>query len=165
MFLENEYQDWITRYECNTKAQEEVFENLAVLKLVKRRAVMNGDKTKDIDDQIQGWLDTGKLKPKQNSADALSEAQTWGTLIQKIEETRPCAEIDPELKDVDRIGLMIDVFFRGHAAKMLGIKNTFSHLYEKVMAKYTVKRPEYNTEGDSEAIFEKVFGSVAENDG
>lgn len=165
MFLENEYQDWITRYECNTKAQEEVFENLAILKLVKRRAVMNGAKTKDIDDQIQGWLDTGKLKPKQNSTDALSEAQTFGTFIQKVEETRPCAEIDPELRDVDRIGLMIDVFFRGHAAKMIGIKNSFSHLYEKVMARYTVKRPEYSTEDDSEAIFEKVFGSVAENDG
>ena len=137
---------------------------MSIIKLLIIRALIAGTSTKDLDKQYQDWLETGKLKPKQNSSDALSDAQTWGTLVQKIEETRPCAEIDPELKDVDRIGLMIDVFFRGHAAKMLGIKNSFSHLYEKVMAKYTVKRPEYNAEGDSEAIFEKVFGTVAEND-
>jgi hypothetical protein len=29
MYLEQEYQDWITRYECNTKAQEEIFKNLS----------------------------------------------------------------------------------------------------------------------------------------
>ena len=36
MFLENQYQDWVGRYECNTKAQEEVFENLSICKLLKR---------------------------------------------------------------------------------------------------------------------------------
>ena len=30
--LENEYQDWITRYECNTKAQESIFERLSFKK-------------------------------------------------------------------------------------------------------------------------------------
>lgn len=92
--------------------------------------------------------------------DATADAQTFGTLIQKYEETRPLPEIDPDLADVDKIGLMIDVFYRGHASKMLGLKNTFSHLYERFMEKYTVKRPEYNEDDDSETIFEKVFGSM-----
>ena len=39
MFLENEYQDWISRYECNQKAQEEVFENLSIVKLLKKKAL------------------------------------------------------------------------------------------------------------------------------
>ena len=160
MLLENEYQDWITRYECNTKAQEEVFENLSMLKLLKKKALLKGLTTKDLDKQQQDWLDTGKLKPKQNSTDALSDAQTMGTLLQKFEETRPLPETDPELKDVDKIGLYIDVFFRGHTLKMLGLKNMFSNIYEKVMRKYTVTRPEYSEEEDSEAIFEKVFGTV-----
>ena len=162
MFLEHEYQDWITRYECNTKAQEEVFENLSIIKLLKKRAILAGDSTRDLDKQHQDWMDTGKLKPKQNSTDTLSDAQTFGTFIQKIEETRPCADIDPELEDVDKIGLLIDVFFRGHTAKMLGLKNNFSHLYEKFMERYTVHRPQYEADGDSEAIFEKVFGSKDE---
>ena len=162
MLLENEYSDWVTRYECNTKAQEEVFENLSLIKLLKQRALLKGLPTKDLDKQQQDWLDTGKLKPKQNSLDAMSDAQVMGTLIQKWEETRPLPEIDPELQDVDKIGLYIDVFFRGHTSKMLGLKNAFSHIYEKFMSKYTVNNPQYDADEDSEYIFEKVFGSTEE---
>lgn len=159
MFLENEYQDWISRYECETKAQEEVFESLAILKLSKREALKNGKSTKEIDKAYQDWLDTGNLKPKQNTLNALSDAQTMGTLIQKYEETRPLPEIDPELQDVDKIGLYIDAFFRGHASKMLGLKNRFSNIYEKVMSKYRVSPPSYDEENDSEVLFDKIFGS------
>ena len=158
MFLENEYQDWITRYECNSKAQEEVFENLSMIKLLKKRALKEGKPTKDLDKQQQDWLDTGNLKPKQNTMDTFSDAQTFGTLIQKYEETRPLPEIDPELEDVDKIGLYIDVFFKGHASKMLGLKNNFSHIYEKFMKKYTVTKPQYDDEEDSEDVFNRVFG-------
>ena len=160
MFLENEYQDWITRYECNQKAQEEVFENLSMVKLLKKKALKEGKPTKDLDKQQQDWLDTGNLKPKQNTMDTLSDAQTFGTLIQKYEETRPLPEIDPELEDVDKIGLYIDVFFKGHASKMLGLKNNFTHIYEKFMKKFTVTKPQYDDEEDSEDIFNRVFGSL-----
>jgi hypothetical protein len=163
MFLENEYQDWITRYECNQKAQEEVFENLSIIKLLKKKALKEGKPTKDLDKQHQDWLDTGNLKPKQNTMDTLSDAQTFGTLIQKYEETRPLPDIDPELQDVDKIGLYIDVFFKGHASKMLGLKNNFTHIYEKFMNKFTVTKPQYDDEEDSEDIFNRVFGSLDED--
>ena len=159
MFLENEYEDWTSRYECETKAQEEVFESLAILKLAKRDALKAGKSTKEIDKSYQDWLDTGNLKPKQNTLDTLSDAQTLGTLIQKYEETRPLPEIDPELADVDKIGTYIDAFYRGHACKMLGLKNRFSHIYEKIMAKYAVSPPTYDEENDSEILFDKIFGN------
>jgi len=95
--------------------------------------------------------------------DATADAQTFGTLLQKYEETRPLPEVDPDLEDVDRIGLLIDVFYRGHASKMLGLKNAFSHLYERFMKKYTVNKPEYDEDTDSETIFEKVFGSIEDD--
>ena len=159
MFLENEYQDWVGRYECNTKAQEEVFENLSICKLLQRKALATGKPTKDIDAQITNWMSTGNIQPRQNSTDALSDAQTFGTLIQKWEETRPINEPEDEFKDVDGIGRYIDTFYRGHAAKMFGLDNSFSHLYESEMEKYTIKKPEYEEEEDSEAIFEKIFGT------
>ena len=143
VFLENEYQDWIGRYECNTKAQEEVFENLSVAKLLQRRALAAGKPTKDIDTQIQNWMNTGAVQPKQNNLDAFSDAQTFGTLIQKYEETRPLPEVSPELKDVDGLGKYISTFYMGHMCKMLGIKNDYAQQYEEEMAKYTVTRPEY----------------------
>ena len=46
MFLENEYQDWITRYECNTKAQETIFERLAFKKWEINKATKAGQNTK-----------------------------------------------------------------------------------------------------------------------
>ena len=162
MFLENEYQDWVSRYECSQKAQELTFENLSILKLMKRNALKKGLSTKDIDKSYQDWLDTGNLKPKQNTLDTFSDAQTMGTLIQKYEETRPLPDIDPELSDVDKIGLYIDAFYRGHASKMLGLKNRFSNIYEKVMSKYAVKPPSYDEESDSEILFDKIFGSKEE---
>ena len=159
MFLETEYQDWISRYDCSQKAQEETFQNLSIIKLMKRNAIKKGSSTKDLDNSYQQWLDTGNLKPKQNTLDTFSDAQTLGTLIQKYEETRPLPEIDPELADVDKIGTYIDAFYRGHASKMLGLKNRFSNIYEKVMAKYTVNPPSYDEESDSEVLFDKIFGS------
>lgn len=148
MFLENEYQDWITRNECCTKAQEEVFENLALNKLLRKRALIAGKPIKDLDAQYQAWLDSGALKPKQNNMDAFSDAQTFGTLIQRYEETRPLPEVAPELKDVDGLGKYINVFYLGHLAKMLGIKNDYAQQYEEEISKYTVVPPEYTEDGD-----------------
>lgn len=47
---------------------------------------------------------------------------------------------------------------------MLGLKNAFSHIYDKFMKKYTVTRPEYSEDSDSEAVFEKVFGTNIDNE-
>ena len=90
------------------------------------------------------------------------DLETVSTLIQKYEETRPLPDIDPELSDVDKIGLYIDAFYRGHASKMLGLKNRFSNIYEKVMSKYAVNPPSYDEESDSEILFDKIFGSQEE---
>ena len=158
MFLENEYKDWISRYECQTKAQEEVFEGLAMVKLQRHLAIKKGLSTKDLDKAYQDWLDTGNLKPKQNSMDAMSDAQTLGTLIQKYEEERPLPKIDPDLEDVDSIGRYIDTFFKGHICKVLGIKNNFATRYENEMKKYTVEPPTADEEEDSEVLFDKIFG-------
>ena len=158
MFLETEYKDWVSRYECNTKAQEKVFKNLAMVELQKDNAIKKNLPTKDLDKVYQDWLDAGNLKPKQNSMDTFSEAQTFGTLIQKYEEERPLPKIDPELEDIDKIGLYIDAFFKGHMCKVLGIKNRFFNVYDNVMKKYTVSSPHYDEDEDSEDIFNKIFG-------
>lgn len=158
LFLANEYQDWITRYECNTKAQEVIFERLSFKKLEINKATRRGASTKDLDKTYQELLATANIQPRQNSMDTMSEAQTFGTLIAKWETERPLPEIDPELEDVDKIGKYIDVFYRGHMAKLLGLKNGLSHIYQKFMDKFTVKRPEYDSDEDSEALFDAIFG-------
>lgn len=163
MFLENEYQDWITRYECNTKAQETIFERLSFKKWEINNATKKGLPTKDLDKTFQELLATANIQPRQAGMDSMADAQTLGTLIQKWENERPLPEIDEELRDVDKIGQYIEVFFRGHMAKMLGLKNNLSHIYENFMEKYTVRRPEYNEDEDSEALFNSIFGESKED--
>lgn len=160
LFLEEQYEDWVSRYECNTKSTEEIFKRICFNQLENYKARLRGDSVKENDKSFQDLLTTQNISPRQNSSDPLSDAQTFGTLIKKYEETRPLPDIDPALKDQDKIGLYIDTFYRGHMAKMLGLKNGFTNIYDKVMSKYTVKPPEYeNEDDDSEAIFSQIFNN------
>lgn len=163
LYLLEQYQDWTTRHECQTKAQEEVFKRICFKQLEILKATRRGDDTKDLDTTFQKLLETAKLQPKQNSNETVSDAQTFGTLIDKWENTRPIPEIDEDLRDVDKIGLHLDVFFKGHLAKMMGLKNGLSNLYTKFMKKYTVEKPEYDSDEDSEVIFDAIFGSNNED--
>lgn len=157
-YLQREYQDWTARHECNTKAQEEVFKDICFNRLQNLKALRKGEDTKDITASFQKMLDAGKLQPKQNAGDATADNQTFGTLIDKWENERPLPEIDEELRDVDKIALYINIFFKGHLSKMMGIKNAFSNLYNKYMKKYTVEKPEYDDDDNSDALFDAVFG-------
>jgi hypothetical protein len=58
------------------------------------------------------------------------------------------------------MGLWVDVFFKGHLAKIMNFKNAFTTLYDNFISKYTVKKPTVDEEGVSEEIFNKLFGSV-----
>lgn len=163
-FLQEQYDDWVARHECKTKAQEEVFKQICFTQLELLKAIRAKQDTKDLTATFQKLLETAKLQPKQNHSDTTSETQTFGTLIDKWENTRPLPDIDDELKDVDKIGLYVDVFFKGHLSKMMGLKNGFSNLYTKFMKKLTVNKPEYNSDDNSEVIFDAIFGNQNTSD-
>lgn len=155
-FLEDQYLDWTTRHECNTKAQEEIFKQICYVQLDILKAKKAKESTKDLTKTLQDLLDTANLKPKQTKDNTLAEQNTFGTLIRKWENEKPIPEPDPEWKDVDGIAKYITVYFLGHLCKMMGIKNTYSRMYEEEMSKYKVDKPEY--EDDDEALFDAVFG-------
>ena len=161
-FLEEQYTDWTTRHECQSKAQEEVFKQLCFAQLDILKAKRRGDNAKDELKTFQDLLDTAKLKPKQINTDSLSSDRTFGQLIKLWEDEKPIPEPDEEFKDVDGIKRYISVFFLGHLAKMLGVKNKWSKMYEDEMSKYKVEKPEY--EDDDEALFESVFSGHLEDE-
>lgn len=164
-FLYNQYSDWTTRHECQTKAQEEVFKQICFTQLELLKANRKGEDTKDLTSTFQKLLDTAKLQPKQNSGDTVSRSQTFGTLIDKWENTRPLPDIDEDLKDVDKIGKYINIFFKGHLSKMMGIKNSYCKAYDDFIQKYSVKKPEYESDdGDSEVLFDAIFGGDLDDD-
>ena len=159
IFLHEQYVDWTTRHECETKSQEEMFKQICFTQLELLKATRAKQDTKDLNATFLKQLEAAKLQPKQNKGETVSETQTFGTLIDKWENTRPIPEIDEDLRDVDKIGKYINIFFKGHLSKMMGIKNVFCKAYDDFMKKYSVKKPEYESEDyDSEALFDAIFG-------
>lgn len=164
MFLENEYQDWTTRYPCENKAQELLFKRICFKELEIDKAQRDGKDTKELDATLQNLMGSLNVKPSQRSSNALTDNLTFGQLIDKWEQEKPIPEPDEEFKDVDKIGLYIDVFFKGHLSKMMGLKNAFSSIYERYISKYTVTKPQYDEDADSEALFDQIFGSIANDE-
>lgn len=158
VFLETEFEDWKAKYECNTKAQVEIFKSLSFNQLAQKKARLNQQPTDKLVKEFQDLLNTGNITPRQTGLDSMADAQTFGTLIEKWEQEKPIPEPDEEFKDVNKIGYYFSTYFLGHACKMLGLKNKYSTMYEHEMKKFTVNPPQYNEEEDSERIFEKVFG-------
>lgn len=159
MFLENEYQDWIKRYACENKAQEILFKRICFKELEIDKAQKSGKDTKELDKTLQDLMGSMALKPNQNNSNALTEAKTFGQLIQKWENEEPIPEPDEEFRQVNKIGLYLDVFFKGHMSRMMGLKNAFSNTYDKFIKKYTVDKPQYDEDTDSETLFNQIFGS------
>ena len=96
-------------------------------------------------------------KPKKDDADSASASTPFGVWIKRWEDQRPIPEPDEDLKDVDGIRKYVMTWFYGHLAKMLGIKNTYSKMYEDEIDRYKVERPEYDDE-DDESITNDIFG-------
>lgn len=149
-FLWQQYQDWTSRYECQTKAQEELFKNICITQLAIQRAQLNGN-VKGATDAMrtfQDLLGTANLKPSQNNDSVFADQNTFGTLIKKWEAEQPIAAKDPEWEDVDGINKMIDTFFLGHLCNLVHVKNDKAEDYKKEMEKYTVKPPVYQEDDD-----------------
>lgn len=162
-FLETQYEDWVTRYACETKAQELLFQRIAFTQLAIEKAQKAGRDTDKLDKSLQDLMSSNSIKPSSVNSNALTEAKTFGQLIQKWEDEydggNPIPEPEEEFKDPDKIGLYVDVFFKGHLAKMMNLKNAFSSLYDRFMSKYTVTKPQYNEDTDSEELFDQIFGA------
>lgn len=162
MFLENEYQDWVTRYECNTKAQETIFERLAFKKWEINKATKAGQNTKDLDRTYTELLSSINILPRQNSDNALMGSLSFGQMIEQWEEHDPVYEPEPEFADCDGIGKYLRVWFKGHLARALGLDNGYSKEYDEYIKQYTVTKPEYDEDGKSEAIYQTLFGNESE---
>lgn len=159
MFLEQEYQDWIKRYPCENKGQEVLYKQICFIELNIDKAQKEGKDTKDLLKSLQDVMTSLQIKPSQNNSNALTEAKTFGQLIAKWEETTPIPEADEDFKDVDHISEFVDVFMRGHLAKMMGLKNGYSEKYDSYIAQYSAKKHEYEEDETSTSIYDQIFGS------
>ena len=134
---------------------------MCMLELQILKAQIAGNSTVALQKQLNEFMNSANVQPKQNNDNALVEANTFGTLIKKWENERPIAKPAPEWEDVDYIKKYISVYFLGHLANMIGIKNKlgdeWSRLYDEEIKKNTVKPPSYFEEEADTPSFEEVF--------
>lgn len=165
-FLQNEFQDWTSRNVCNTKAQEELFRNIALAQLDIRRARERGGKVAEAQKALQDLMNSANILPKQTVDNILAETQSFGTLLKKYEETSPVPEPDDEWKDVDGIRKYMNTWFRGGLAKALKITNENTVLYDEAveeMERYTVRPASASDrEANDASIFDNQGGESNE---
>lgn len=120
-------------------------------------------------DKAVGTLNTllgsAMLKPSQKieTGDSALDRTPLGVWTKRWEDKRPLPAEDPELQNPNPIVKYIDIWFKGHLAKMLGKKNAYSALYEQEIGKIRLERPEFEDE-DDESVFYETFGGGDSDD-
>jgi hypothetical protein len=148
-FLQMEYEELVNGYECDTRAMELLFQEVAQTRLTIKT---KRSKSESVDKEVktmQDLLGSANIKPMQETGANATEQATFGTLIKKYENERPLPEPDPIWSDVDYIKKYISTWFFGHLTKMMGMKSESFDEYEEEIAKYTVENSESEDEDDS----------------
>lgn len=158
VYLQNQYDDWKARTSVDSKSQETYIVRICFKLLDIWKAQKNGKDTKELDKSLNELMAAANLQPKQNVANAATDSLTFGQLIEKWELEKPIPEPDEEFKDVNNIGRLVKVYFAGHLAKALGLRNAISEEYDQEMAKYTVKKPQA-AEDVKSGVYQDIFGS------
>jgi len=143
LYLEDQYETLLSRYTVDSYSQEVLFQEIAH-KLLEIRKLRESNKSTDKETKtLQDLLGSSNIKPVQETGASENDQAVYGLWIKRLENERPVPEPDPLWRDVDGILKYIKTWFLGHISHMMGNKNENSELYEKEIAKYTVKPPEY----------------------
>ena len=151
--LEQRRAVWMAQYPNNGKDLDVGTEAL-IRQICNLEIDINRDRSagKPIDKSVNALnnlLGSAQLKPeKRDDVDANMANTPFGVWIKKWENDRPVPDPKPEWKDTKGIVKMTSSFFLGHLAKMLGMKNAYSTLYDREMEKLSAKFPEYAGEDD-----------------
>lgn len=140
IWLQNEYTDFLNRYECDSKGMELLIKEICLTQLDIQIRRANKEKVDQQLKTLQDLLGSSNLKPVQETGANAVEQESFGTLIKKFEREKPIPEPDERWKDVDGIGKYIRTFFFGHMARAIGAENKFQTEYDEELNNYTVNQ-------------------------
>lgn len=163
--LEKRRKYWMSKLpsdvDLEAGATEALIRQICMLEVDIDASRRNGVTPEKLINTLNTLIGSAQLKPAQKKDDAeLTLANTpFGLWIRRFEDKRPIPEIDESLRDVDKIGKGISVWFFGHLCKMLGLKKAETRLYEQEIEKFRVERPEFDS-ADDEDVFTEYFSGV-----
>jgi hypothetical protein len=138
----------MSSFECPDYGMEMIMKDICIinLEIEKIRQEKKDSANKIITNLIKtrsDLMNDANMKPIQSTGADASDQITFGTLIKKWENERPIPQpMDDEMKKY------IDTFMVGHLAKMEGLHNEFTELYDREISKYTIDFNELNNEAD-----------------
>lgn len=147
LYLQAQYEEWTECYPCDVKAQEELFISICLAQLNIKQTQLSGGDLAKATKAFTELLATLNIAPRQQKT-TLTDADTFGTLIERWEKEEPVPEPDPAWADVDGIKKNISTWFFGHLCKMFKIENDWAQLYEDEIAPYTAHPPQYQGDFD-----------------
>lgn len=159
MELERHYKDWTGGIENLKQNERTLYKQICMQEVIIARDAAAGRPTDKSVNLLNTLLGSMNLKPSQQKeeVDAELEKMPLGVGIQKWEFNRPLPETPKENRDVRRTIKNITTWYLGHACKMVGLKNSYTRMYEAAMDELRVKRPEYDEE-DDDSVLSDIFG-------
>ena len=138
-FLETEWHDYLNKYDVQGNKSMEIYvKEICLTQLEIRQARADGKNTRQLIQNLNDLMTSANLKPLQETAAHGTDQETFGTLIQKIENEMPIPEPLEEWKDVDGIGKLMRVWFTGMLKKSFGLENPYQKEFDVEIEKYTI---------------------------
>jgi hypothetical protein len=167
--LEDRRKFWMSRYPDGY--QPDIGEEALIRQICNLEIDINHDRAagKSVVNNVNTLntlLGSLNLKPaqKKNDADGDVENMPLGVGIQKWELSRPLPETEEKCRDKAGRVRYITTWFLGHACKMVGLRNSYTKLYEDAMNDLRVQHPEYDDD-DDDALLSDLFGNSGGDSG
>jgi hypothetical protein len=90
-FLEYNYNQWVTRHQCETRAEEILYEEICQMQLdIKKTRETGGDVMKKVE-ALQKLMSSANIRPLDQNALSVNEnVMMWGTTVATVEKEEPC---------------------------------------------------------------------------
>lgn len=108
----------------------------------------------DVDKKVNTFntlLGSAVLKPSQQKGSDIDtdiDKTPLGVWAWRYEHKRPLPEIDEDFKDINGIRKYITIWLKGHLAKMVGLRNSYSQMYEDEIKRLSVDKIDYEDDTD-----------------
>lgn len=133
--LENFYNEFASEYETDLPAQRLNFRNAARTQLQIEEALKNNETNlfNSLTKTLSTILGDSNVKPVQATGAEANDQLCWGLFVKKAEEEEPIEDWKN-----DEIKKYIDTFMIGHLAKMEGLHNEFTDMYDEAIKPWSV---------------------------
>ena len=147
-FLNNQFNSWITRHKCETRAEEILYEEICHMQLdIKKTRESGGDAIKKVE-ALQKLMASANIRPLDQNAMSVNEnMMLWGTIVEAIERTDPCEYFEEEKRKEYRD-------FKGY-------RGYFKNWVERPLRNLLASHKDYNIIPDEE--FDKDFVDIYES--